>query len=153
MSIGEREQRKRGREIPAPKLHIPPVEQFEDVVFNTGFESFLFLLRSSPNEYHSYRINNRDCNLVFNFSPKSAGWTLNKVRYTQATILNKNPLWNALNDKRKQLEKVNLSGHRGIIVCDGDCETLKTGSDWDQYGVDEIIREQFDNRLFHFGAR
>jgi len=146
LSIGEIIQRKRGRERPAPKLHIPPVGRFNAVIFTSSFSKFFHALKSSPNQGHEYRINNRDCDLTFVFNPNGSGWTVNKVAYTQVTFLNKsNPLWNALDKKRKQLKSACLPGHRGIIVCDGDCEAIKSKGDWDQYGADDIINEFLRN--------
>jgi hypothetical protein len=140
LSIRDIVQRRRGREKPAPQLHIPRVDRFKAVIFTSAFGKFLHDLRSSPNQSHEYRINTPDCDLAFVFNPNGAGWSVNSVKYTQATFLKKNPLWSALNMKRKQLANVNLSGHRGIIVCDGDCEMLKTGGDWEEYGAGEIVQ-------------
>jgi len=140
LAIGPTTFRPQKLETDATELNIPRVEQFEEVVFNTGFEDFLCSLRSSPNEHHSYRINNCNCNLVFTFSPNSNGWTLDKFRYTQSTMLRFNPVWNALHKKSCQLGKVTVPGHRGIILCDGDCDTLRDNSEWDHYGADDIIR-------------
>jgi hypothetical protein len=141
LSIGEVNQRGTRRDKPRPELRIPTVDRFEAVIFTLNFSEFLDALGSSPNQCQSYRINTLDCGLIFSFNPESSGWTLNKVRYTQPTIIDCNPLWNALDDKWKSLEKACLSGHRGIIVCDGDCETINNKSDWDQYGADDIINE------------
>lgn len=127
-------------ETPATELHIPPVERFEEVIFTSAFGDFLGALRSSPTEPHTYRVNTSDCNLAFTFSPNSAGWTLDKYRYTQSTKLSFNPVWNALYKKSFQLEKATMPGHRGIILCDGDCDTLRDSSTWDHYGADDIIR-------------
>lgn len=139
LSIRNIVQRRRGREKPAPQLRIPRVDRFKAVVFTSAFGKFLHDLRSSPNQCHEYRVNNRDCDLTFVFNPIGSGWAVNSVKYTQATILKKNTLWNALELKREQLSKLSRTGHRGIIVCDGDCEMLKTGGDWDEYGAGEII--------------
>ena len=125
---------------PAKQLRIPPVSQFEEVIFTSAFEDFLDSLRCSPSEKHSFRIDTPDCSLALSFSPNSAGWTLDKFRYTQSTILKRNPVWNALFDKKTQLDNATISGHRGIILCDGDCETLRDNRAWDHYGADDIIR-------------
>jgi hypothetical protein len=142
LSIGEMVQKHRGRENPAPQLRIPRVDRFKAVIFTSEFGEFLHALRHSPNQGRKYRINTKYCDLTFVFNPNGSGWTVNSVRYTQASILNKhNPLWNALDLKRKQLARVCLPRHRGIIVCDGDCEAIKSKGDWDQYGADDIINE------------
>lgn len=139
LSIRERNPRIRGRDQDAPKLHIPSVDRFDEVVFTSAFDEFLASLERLPNVPHSYPVNNAECNLTFTFSPDGSGWTLNSMKYTQATVLTRNTLWNALADKWESLARVRLAGHRGIIVCDGDCETIKSKGDSDQYGADQII--------------
>jgi len=142
LSIRDIVQRRRGREKPAPQLRIPHMNRFKAVIFTSAFDKFLHDLRSSPNQGHEYRINTPDCDLAFVFNPNRSEWPVNSVKYTQVTILKKkDPLWSALNMKRKQLAKVSRSGHHGIIVCDGDCEVLKTEGDWDKYGADDIINK------------
>ncbi len=138
-SIGPKEGRMQERDAPAIELQIPPVERFASVIFTSAFDDFVRALQSSPGERHTYSVDNPECRLIFSFSPESAGWTLDKYRYTQSTILNFNPVWSALYRKAEQLEKVTISGHRGIILCDGDCDTLREQSTWDHYGADEII--------------
>lgn len=126
-------------EAEANELHLPSVDRFDELIFNQGFEVFLSELHAAPDVPHCYRVNNSECNLSFGFSPNSDGWTLDKFRYTQTTILECNPIWNALADKRADLELLDLPGHRGIILCDGDCDTLKDEAAWDHYGALDII--------------
>jgi hypothetical protein len=145
LSVGERFQRRSVRENPPPQLHLPHVSQFKHAIFTSEFDEFLAAVKRAPNQSRSYRIKTAECNLEFGFNPNSSGWTRNNVLYTQATILRKNTLWNGLEEKRKKFAAAKLPGHRGIIVCDGDCRTLHTQGNWDQYGADDIIREFLRN--------
>ncbi len=47
------------------------------------------------------------------------------LAYTVPYSLRRNPLYHALKDKSAQLSKSTYSGPRGIIVCDGDSDSLK----------------------------
>lgn len=139
LSVSPRSFRMQGLETDATELHLPSAERFDESIFNHNFDAFLSELRAAPNEPHCYRLRNSECNLRFSFSPRSDGWTLDRFRYTQSTILGRNPIWNALEDKRTDLELVDMPGHRGIILCDGDCDTLKDESAWDHYGGRDMI--------------
>lgn len=139
LSVSPRSFRMQRLECDATELQLPSAERFDEAIFNHNFDAFLSELRAAPTEPHFYKLHNSECNLRFSFSPKSDGWTLDRFRYTQSTILERNPIWNALEDKRMDLELVDMPGHRGIILCDGDCDTLKDESAWDHYGARDMI--------------
>jgi hypothetical protein len=139
LSVGPRSFGMEHLEARANELHLPSIDRFDELIFNRNFEIFLSELRDAPLIPHRYRVHNSECNLSFAFSPKSDGWTLDKFRYTQSTILAQNPIWNALEDKRSDLELLDVPGHRGIVLCDGGCDTLNDESAWDHYSAPDII--------------
>jgi len=139
LSVGPRSFRMQQLETKATELHLPSIDRFDEVVFNQHFDTFMSELLAAPQVPHHYSINNAECSLRFSFSPNSDGWTLDKFRYTQSTMRECNPIWNALDDKRADLEQVDVLGHRGIILCDGDCDTLRDETEWDHYGARDII--------------
>ncbi|MGA3332535.1 MAG: hypothetical protein ABSC62_00080 [Terracidiphilus sp.] len=141
LNINEASPRARGKDKAAPSLRIPARHKFKRIIFNENFNAFLRKLRHSPNESHTFRVNHPECGLSLSFHPGGSGWTVMKVRCDQTTLLRKNPLWNALDEKRRKLTNAKIAARRGIIVCDADCAALKGKGDWDQYGADEIIRE------------
>jgi hypothetical protein len=61
--------------------------------------------------------------------------------YDLAFSLKKNPVYRALDNKRKKLEKISMThGHRGIIICDGGIMTSKHHSPTGYYfTIDQII--------------
>jgi hypothetical protein len=140
-SVGERFQRRSVKEQPPPQLQLPHISKFDNIVFTPAFNEFLAAVRHFPDQKHRYRVNSQECDLEFGFDPATSGWTLNRAVYTQATMLKSNTLWHALNGKRQKLADAKLPGHCGIIVCDGDCDTLRKQGDWDQYGADDIAKE------------
>ena len=140
LNINEAAPRKRGKKKTPPSLRIPAPHRFKKIIFNESFGAFLRELKNSPNDPHNFRVKNQECDLSLSFQPGGSGWTVMRVRCDQTTILQKNPLWTALDGKRRKLAKAKVAAERGIIVCDADCATLKNKGDWDQYGADEIIR-------------
>jgi hypothetical protein len=141
LNIKEMDPRARGKGKASPLLRIPTMHKFREIIFNENFSRFLRELKQSPKNSHTFRVNHPECDLSLSFYPDGSGWTVMKVRCDQTTLLRKNPLWNALNEKRGRLKKATIDARRGIIVCDADCAALKGKGDWDQYGADEVIRE------------
>jgi hypothetical protein len=141
LSIGEKNPRSRGKDQSAPILRLPPLHRFKAVIFTPAFRQFIESLKRSPDQSQTYRVDTPECDLTLTFNPNSSGWTLMSVRYNQTRFRKSNPLWHALDQKRRQLAKIPITAHRGIIVCDGDCAAIKTVGDWDEYGTHEIIKE------------
>ena len=141
LNIKEMDPRTRGKGKASPSLRIPARHKFRRIIFNENFSLFLQALRQSPNKSHTFRVNHPECELSFSFHPDGSGWTVMKVRCDQTTLLRKNPLWNALDKKRRKHTRAKIDARKGIIVCDADCAALKGKGDWDQYGADEVIRE------------
>lgn len=55
--------------------------------------------------------------------------------------MEKNPVYNALKDKAKQLKKTNYGGPISIILCDGGCRLLKDiGHKVSNYDLRDIIQ-------------
>jgi hypothetical protein len=64
--------------------------------------------------------------------------------FRNPTIKDKNPLFNALEAKRKQLRDSGYRGCKGIIVCDGGCEVITNSiPSWDTYSKKQILDEFF----------
>jgi hypothetical protein len=66
--------------------------------------------------------------------------------FRNATSLTKNPLYNALQKKRKQLRDSEYQGCKGIIICDGGCEVIQKGlKSWETYSRKQILQKFFKN--------
>jgi hypothetical protein len=66
--------------------------------------------------------------------------------YRNATRIDKNPLFNALESKRKQLRDTYYEGYKGVIVCDGGCEILtKQFTSRDSYSKSQILTKFLRN--------
>jgi hypothetical protein len=73
------------------------------------------------------------------------------LSFTVANRIDRNPVYNALKSKGDQLKAVGYSGIRGIFLCDGGCQMLRTGPTWANFGRDEVVRhflKQFDSVAF-----
>jgi hypothetical protein len=71
--------------------------------------------------------------------------------YTSTTIKDKNPLFNALDNKADQLRRSGYDGLRGVIVCDDGAQILNAVPNWATYTIPEVIRDFFrQNRSVAF---
>jgi hypothetical protein len=146
LSVGDTAQRRVTKERQPPSLLLLHVDEFKTVIFTPEFNRFVAAIKSQPTQRHVYLINSPKCRLEIGFAPGSSGWTINRAVYTQATMLKRNVLWNALDDKADQLGKATVAAHRGIIVCDGDCDVLDDKGDFDKYGAAEIVGAFLEER-------
>jgi hypothetical protein len=65
--------------------------------------------------------------------------------FRHPTVIDSNPLYNALEKKRQQLRDIGYAGPKGIIICDGGCETLtRTTTSWDSFSKGQIVGKFFD---------
>jgi hypothetical protein len=64
--------------------------------------------------------------------------------FRNATAVDRNPLYNRLDEKRQQLRGTGYGGPKGIIVCDGGCQILtSSATNRDSFSKVQIIREFF----------
>lgn len=106
------------------KLFIPTKTYFDKEVFNKDFKSFVNKIINNPHLSRDFHINRDGINLMITYS---LGRTTHSITptYKEIITLEKNTIWKALIRKYKQLKETNYQGHLGIILCDGDCESIK----------------------------
>jgi len=99
---------------------LPKREHFSEEIFNKQFKTFLREVKQKPDESRSHHISTDKTNIVITYDPEKKVYGGGSYVYTHATSKTKNTLYYALRDKRrKQFKKINFSGAKGIIVCDG----------------------------------
>ena len=107
------------------KLLLPPKGQIHEFV-KTELGPFLSQIAKEPDKdaAFSYGQDKIRFSIQYNSNEKrfSGG---HSIVYTVPYSGRRNPLTNALENKWDQLAKSGYSGPRGIIVCDGGCETLR----------------------------
>jgi len=135
------------------RLKLPNRAEFNKKIFNSGFFAFLRSVRTVPEQRHRFDVVTADTSVHFTFEPSPSGTSSGgHPSFTFASIIDQNPVYNALKAKGDQLKGVGYDGITGIFLCDGGCEMLRsTMNNWASFSVDEIVREffrQFDSVSF-----
>jgi hypothetical protein len=111
--------RKRQLLLPSPSL-------FSAHIFNPDFKRFLEIVKFAPTEKHSHHVRNDlpAIDLTIDYEPGTSGGigVATYGLYTSTTVMDDNPLYNALKDKAEQLRRGGFPDIRGVIVCDRGCQ-------------------------------
>jgi hypothetical protein len=104
----------------------------------------LRVIAKSPSRPAIINIVDAGWNLNISYAPGERFSFGNYRAFRIPTIKDRNPLYNALEDKRKQLRDTEYRGCKGIIVCDGGCEAITQQlTDYDSYSKKQILAEFF----------
>ncbi len=128
------------------RLLLPPVRQFSSLVFNEKFETFICAIRSNPSVRTSCRVLNSSplVDLTVFYEPGRKGVGISSHgSYTCTTVIDDNPLYNALKLKAGQLRGSGYDGIRGVFVCDRSSRIFSEKSSWYAYSPGDVIREFF----------
>ncbi len=107
---------------------VPPVSDFEKLIFNEDFYRWISNLQARPEEQSTFRVIYRNplSVIAFTYVPGRQGaWCGGYTSYRVARSVNKNPLYNALVSKSEQLKRSRHNGPLGIVVCDGGADVLR----------------------------
>lgn len=119
----------RGRKV---VLRLPPYSDIPRFI-SEEIEPFLRSSLSSSDRYIRFSINNDQAALSLVIDKVGGQFnSFSHAVYDQPSILDRNPLFNALRAKSKQLKAA--EGVKGIIVCDGDSKALSSRN---AYNVDD----------------
>ena len=106
--------------------------------------NFLTKIKENPGYPRSFKKDDNSINMQIKYDSSQKFQTWTWPAYTIAYSLKRNPLYQALHDKKKQVKNAEFVGPRGIIICDGGCEILRrTSKSFDEYSVSDIIRAFF----------
>ena len=133
-------------------LKLPKRAEFNTKIFNAEFHRFMDSVCRMPDQYHACHAHCFDTSVYFSYDPRNRGRNSGQhLSFTVANRIGKNPVYNALKSKGDQLKAVGYNGIRGIFLCDGGCQSLRTGPTWANFGRDEVVRhflKQFDSVAF-----
>ncbi|MEK6279175.1 MAG: hypothetical protein AABN95_02370 [Acidobacteriota bacterium] len=108
-----------------PRVAIPSRRDFEKKIFNTDFQRFLKSVNEHPDRRQTYRVITAGTAITLNYEPEGVGFVTSRAPVSKRAVLkNRNPIFNALRAKAKQLKKVSYEGPKGIILCDGGSEMV-----------------------------
>lgn len=122
------------------KLSIPNKSNFDKEIFNNDFKSFIKNVIKFPNQENELHIDRDGINLKIIYS---LGRTISSSHpsYKEIIGIEDNTLWRTLIRKYNQIKETDYQGHIGIIVCDGDCQSLKDFSaSWYGKTSGDVIR-------------
>jgi hypothetical protein len=104
----------------------------------------LHVVAKTPNQSRAINVAQAPWDLKLLYVPGQQSSFGSYRAFRNATIKDKNPLYNALERKRKQLRDSDYKGCKGIIVCDGGCEVIQNEiTSWDTYSRKQIVNEFF----------
>jgi hypothetical protein len=133
-------------------LMLPKRSEFRAKIFNAEFRKFMASVCTMPDQCRAYHARDVDTSVHFSYDPRKRGRNAGQhFSFTVANQIDQNPVYNALKSKGDQLKAVGYKGVRGIFLCDGGCQMLRTGPTWINFGRDEVVRhflKQFDSVAF-----
>jgi hypothetical protein len=128
------------------QLQLPAINQFPSLIFNEGFERFLKAAQGSPAQGHTYVVQSSlpAVDVTITYEPGKAGvGTLSYGSYTSTTVIDDNPLYNALKGKAEQLKNSKYHGILGVFACDRSSRIFSESPHWATYSANEVVREFF----------
>jgi len=127
-------------------LLLPSPSGFGTHIFNSGWEEFIRVVKSHPDRSHEYTARSKSPAVLVSIAYHPGKFGIFQGQhgsYTGATVVNDNPLFNALKVKARQLKKSAYTGPRGVIICDGGSRMLTSWPDWSTYSLDQVVAEFF----------
>ena len=125
--------------------------RWDEDIFNAAFHDFLRKLQTLPEQSHRFDVVSAETGLHISYDPAKRGATAGYPSFTVATVINRNPVYNALKSKGDQLKASKYGGICGVFLCDGGCQMILTHTGWSSFSTDDVIRyffRQFDSVWF-----
>jgi hypothetical protein len=124
-----------------PPIIVPPSEQFESLIFNDNFETFIDSVRAQPAEKRQIDVWwNRNSVIQIIYLPgRNSVWCTGHTSYTVPTQKDRNPLYLALKDKGDQLKRSGFTGIKGVIICDGGAHVLRNHGDSYSFSARDVV--------------
>jgi hypothetical protein len=110
------------------------------------FTDYLRNINNNPNVTALLNVNNKSVKINVIYNPNDKYTVSSHPSYAVPYSLARNPLYNRLKSKAKQMKASIIGGVKGIIICDGGCDVLSDGS----RGLKHYSQSQI---IFHFLKR
>jgi hypothetical protein len=126
-----------------PRLKLPKISEFRTKIFDAKFREFMEAVRQKPEVARQHHVNRDDTSVRFTYTPSRRGFGGGShPSFDHASIIDQNPVYNALASKAKQLKNSGFEGIRGVFLCDAGCRMLhdKTGH-WASFRIDEVVHD------------
>ena len=106
------------------KPALPPRSEFAKEIFNSDFKKFLENVNDHPEYSQTYSVSTEKTAISLTYNPGSNSFMSHLPVYNSALAKDKNPVFNALRAKARQHKRVNFTGFKGIILCDGGSDMI-----------------------------
>lgn len=90
---------------------------------------------------HKQLFRTEDYSIEIEFKPKSNFASWGHPTYTSVLNIDRNPVWNRLKDKAKQLKNTPEGAVKLVLLCDGGSEAMRVGGIDGRPGREEIVSE------------
>jgi hypothetical protein len=109
------------------KLALPPRGKAASFV-KENFEPFVRIVAKNQDTATSHRVTIQHGFVQLDYDPKRRPGNFwgSHLSFDVPYSLNRNPVFNVLKSKKRQLAKVGFNGTNGVLLCDGDCSMLCT---------------------------
>lgn len=138
---------------PRPRLRLCPERQFGTRIFNRDFDKFLERVLDQPRNAARYVIDKAELYICVTYTPGqefSVGH-YPTFEYPHSDVENR--VFDALDDKARQLRNARLDVPMGIILCDGGTNLLQARKSSQSYSIEEILARFFsEHRDIRFVA-
>jgi hypothetical protein len=123
-----------------PKILLPPRREFHKEIFNAKFKAFLKRIKENPDKSDVFEVRTQNTSVYLSYQPGRRIYSSEWTAYRIAQEKDRNPVFNALKSKHRQLKNSGYSGTRGIILCDGGTNMFAAR----QYGSFEFFYSATD---------
>jgi hypothetical protein len=103
---------------------LPHRSEFAKEIFNANFKTFLLLVKQHPHEQRTYYVSTTKTAVALTYLPSYKYFTMQLPTNNPAVSKDKNPVFNALKMKARQLKKTGHDGSKAIILCDGGSQMV-----------------------------
>ncbi len=118
-----------------------PRDNKEKQEVNGQVQLFLSYIKNNKLSACKSKISTKHCELLLTYNPKQSFASSRYLSYKVAYNLKTNPIINTLKAKKKQLNNTGFSGSKGIIICDGDCYSLRDTKGTSQRIIKDFLRQ------------
>ncbi len=122
-----------------PQLKIPSRPRFDQEVFNDSFFRFMDDVQRSPSETRAHSVITEQLHFTITYDPRQLSAMMSHLGFTGLTLIDQNVIYNRLQEKAEKLIGVEESALLGVMLCDGDCEALRSHRHFSSYHVDDVV--------------
>lgn len=129
------------------KISLPPKNLTHSFIKEYLID-FIDGIVNDVSSHQSITVKNEIANISISYNPSSHYTTGGYLDYTSIYSIDKNPIYNSLTNKNKQLKKSGYQGIKGVFICDGDCNELrkKYKSGVTNFSVKDIVNHFFSKK-------